>query len=117
MSENINFSAEQKRELGKEYLLNCNGDYERKKVGVKLLLEAHAEKDYEATYIVSRLMLDGVLVPRSEMQDNHALQLMQSAANSGFLQARAYLNAYCTARYNQSFNSQTFEEVPEGPYI
>lgn len=117
MSENISLSTEQKREIGKGLFLNSEGDPEKRKSGLRLLLEAHEEKDYEATYIISRLMLDGLIVDRSELQTEHALILMQSAANSGCVQARAYLNAYCTAHYKQQFNSQKFGNVSSGPLV
>ena len=55
------FSPEHAREVGKSYFFNNAGDSERKNYGLKLILQAHFLQDPEATYLVDRLLLDGVL--------------------------------------------------------
>lgn len=101
-----NYSAEQKRELGKAYFFDNNGDRVLKNKGIDLILEAYNEKDPEATYIVARLLLDGYLRTNIDNNDNkRALTLMCRSANSGFVQARAFLNAYCEDRYQKQISS------------
>ena len=98
---NVEHSVEYIREAGKSYLFNSKGDIEKRDYGLKLILQAHEKKDPEATYIVARLLLDGVLKTSAKDPIGHALTLMCSAANCGCIQARAYLNAYCEARYRE----------------
>lgn len=98
------FSPEQAREIGKSYFFNSDGDLEKKNYGLKLILKAHSMQDFEATYLVARLLLDGVLTISEGNTEEHALTLMCTAANNGCIQARAYLNAYCEERYKEDHN-------------
>ena len=103
------YSAEQKRELGKAYFFNQNEDNDKRQYGLKLILSAHADKDPEATYLVAKLMLDGVLKSSSGDQNEHALSLMCASANSGYIQARAFLNAYCNDKYCEKYDDTVLE--------
>lgn len=102
MEINPDYTPEEKREIGKAYFY---GDVSReeKNYGLKLIIEAHKEGDPEATYLVARLMLRGVLSIKSGNANEHALTLMCSAANKGCIQARAFLNSYCRLRYEEGY--------------
>jgi len=106
VDENIVYSAEQAREIGKVYLFNSDGDPQKKEFGLKLLFRAQRQKDPEATYIISRLLLDGIITASVENQTEYALTQMCASANSGCIQARAFLNVYCKRQYekNHMFN-------------
>jgi len=110
------FSPEQAREVGKSYFFNNAGDSEKKNYGLKLILQAHSMQDPEATYLVARLLLDGVLTISSSNLEEHALMLMCSAANKGCIQARAYLNAYCEERYKEE-RDELSERVSNGELV
>ncbi len=99
------YTTEQKREIGKAYFFNHDGDRDKRNTGLKLILEAHSENDHEATFIVSRLLLDGVLKSSAKNQQEYALTLMCSSANSGCIQARAFLNAFCEDRYHEKIKT------------
>ncbi len=105
------YTSEQKREIGKAYFFNHEGDREKRNEGLKLILEAHLENDSEATFIVSRLLLDGVLKSSAKDQQEYALSLMCSSANSGCIQARAFLNAFCDERYRKQIKTVFFDNV------
>ena len=94
------YSPEEKRELGKALFFSLDNDSQKRSDGLKLLIEAHNEKDSEASFIVARLILDGVLKSSAEDQTEYALGLICSAANSGCIGARSFLNGYCQRRYN-----------------
>lgn len=81
-----------------------------------MIIDAHSEKDPEATYIVARLLLDGVLKSSSSDQQEYALTLMCSSANSGCIQARAFLNAYCDERYQEEHDDIQVAE-PNGALV
>lgn len=95
------YTPEQKREIGKSFFFNSNSDFETKKKGLELIIEASKQRDAEAIYLVARLILDKVLKADTDDQEEHALSLMCSSANSGCIQARAFLNAYCENRYQE----------------
>lgn len=101
MDSNNTMTAEQKRELGKVYFYNRDADAEKKNLGLKLILEAHSMRDPEAMYIVALLILRGVLRAAVDNQDEHVLSLMMESANAGYIQARAFLNAFCEKRYRE----------------
>ena len=71
-------------------------------------------EDPEATYLVARLLLDGVLKTPVKNQEEHALMLMCLAANNGCIQARAYLNAYCEGRYQKEQGVSSAHVTSEG---
>ncbi len=102
MEADNSYSAEQKREIGKAYFLN--DEKEKRDYGLKMIIEAYQEKDPEATYIVAKLLLDGVLTVQAQDVREYALSLMCSSANSGYIQARAFLNAYCEERYHKQID-------------
>ena len=110
------FSTEQKREIGKAYFFNHDADNDKRNYGLKLIIDAQSEKDPEATYIVARLLLDGVLKSSSSDQQEYALTLMCSSANSGCIQARAFLNAYCEERYQDDHDDIQVAE-PNGALV
>lgn len=101
MSTEKTSSAEQKREIGKLFFYHNCRDREKRDCGLKLIMEAHSQGDAEATFIVARLILDGVLKPRTGDSEECALALFHRSANRGCIQARAYLNAYCEKRYHK----------------
>ena len=102
---NINslYTPEEIRESGKACFFSSEGDEEKRRYGIRLILNAYREGDAEAAYIVSRLVLDGVLGVREGDSEEQALTIMNRAANSGCPQARAYLNAYCCERYSEKY--------------
>lgn len=101
MNADNDFSTEMKREMGKAYFFNYGLDCEKRCYGLRLIIDACAEDDPEAAYIVARLILDGVLKSSASNQQERALTLMCLSANSGFVQARAFLNKYCEERYQE----------------
>ena len=113
---NDQLSPEQLRELGKSCFRNSNGDEEMRKNGLQLLLRAQAMKDVEATYLVAKLLLDGVICYNDKDPEEMALSLMCDAANSGSIQARAHLNAYCHWRYRQDFAARP-KSANQGPLV
>lgn len=114
MSENI--SAEILREIGKNCFFNCNGDTQKRSEGIQALIKAQSLGDPEATYIVARLILDRVLKSSANDQQEYALTLMCSSANSGCIQARAFLNAYCEERYQEEHDDIQVAE-PNGALV
>ncbi len=105
------------RETGKAHFFNSNGDHEKKNHGLQLIIEAHSKKDPEATYIVARLLIDGVLKVSASDSTEHALTLMCTAANNGCIQARAYLNAYCEERYQEEYDDLPINEQSGGVLV
>ncbi len=112
MEEKRVYSAAEKREVAKAILCRAGADVAERNRGLKMLLEAKAEKDPDAMFIVARLVLDGLLHVAGDPIE-HALSLMCSAANLGCIQARAYLNAYCEERYAVT-NGFSSEKLSEG---
>lgn len=110
-------SAEQKREIGKFHFFHHGGDLEKRDYGLKLILEAHNEGDAEAKFVLSRLILDGVLGTRTDSPEEHALRLMCDAAHRGCIQARAHLNAYCLSRYRDKMGKEPSQTLPSGPLV
>ena len=109
-------SPELLRETGKALFFHSNGDEEKREQGIKLLLKAHYRHDPEATYLVARLLLEGVLNVRGKDPTEMALELMCNAANSGCIQARGYLNAYCEERYRKEYAEEP-EQIPVGALV
>ncbi|MBE6756476.1 MAG: hypothetical protein E7555_08475 [Ruminococcaceae bacterium] len=114
MDTNVEYPAELKREIGKAYFFNSDGDKEKEKYGLKLINEACAANDPEAAYIMSRLILDGMIRTSAKDPVEQALSLMCAAANNGYIQARTYLNAYCEHRYAEEYDDLPVEKHPEG---
>lgn len=98
-------TAEEKREIGKVYFFHHEDDPDRRNTGLRFILEAHEEKDPEATYLVARFILDGIVRVFAKDQRDYALSLMCNSANAGCVQARGFLNAYCEDRYQERFES------------
>ena len=98
------------RETGKAYFFGKNSDAEKKSQGLKMILEAHKAKDPEATYLVARLLLDGVLKTTAENSVERALMLMCFAANEGCVQSRAFLNQYCRERYTEKHSAPKVQQ-------
>lgn len=114
MKANSGLSPELAREIGKAYFFNSDVDLDKKNCGLKLIVQAHFMQDPEATYLVARLLLDGVLSTSAGVQEEHALTLMCSLANNGCIQARAYLNAYCEARYKEDCDEFSMKDSNGG---
>jgi len=101
-------SAEMLREFGKAYFFSAENDSQRKNTGIQMLIKAQQMGDPEATFIISKLIFDGFLSARSKRNsEEFALSLMCYSANKGYLQARAFLNAYCDKRYSENFSEAT----------
>ena len=79
--QDINQSPEIFREVGKS-LLNST-DPTQRSAGVSNILKAYSGGDPEATYIVGELMLRGVLKPVAGDPEEHALNILCSAAQKG----------------------------------
>lgn len=109
MSEKL--SPDLQREIGKSYLFSDKSDKNEKEYGLKLLIEACEKRDPEATFIVAKLIIDNVIKPSVTDPIEYALALMIISANKGCIQARAYLNAYCTERYSNTFEKSKDERV------
>lgn len=111
------YSAEQKREIGKVYFFNSDIGSEERNYGLKLIMEAcFNDHDAEATYIAARLILNGMLKVPVEDQNEYGVSLMCASANSGYIQARTYLNAYCEKRYHEQINN-IFDNKHIGPLV
>ncbi|MBQ2963826.1 MAG: hypothetical protein IJE14_04110 [Clostridia bacterium] len=106
---NFEYTPEQAREVGKKLFFNSTSDSDDKASGLKLILKAHSMHDPEATYLVARFLLDGILKANVKNGEDYALTLMCSSANNGCIQARAFLNAYCEDRYQEEY-----DEHPSG---
>lgn len=115
MEDNINLTAEEKREIGKALFFGSNGDKDSRGRGLHLIIKAHLENDPEATYIVARLVLDGVIHASADDQQEYALKLMCDAANSGCIRARAFLNQYCEERYEEYVRAELPSVTRDGP--
>lgn len=102
------YSTEQKRELGKTYFFRHGQDPDKRQQGLRLLLEAVSERDAEACFLVGRLLLDGVLSHAEKNSTEAALELMCMSANSGYVQARLFLNNYCDTRYERVRGLRSF---------
>ncbi len=100
-----NKRADVLREIGKSYFFSDRASEEDKALGLKLILQAHEKKDPEASFIVARLLLDGVIRLSAGDSVERALAIMCACANRGCIQARAYLNAYCARRYAGRYGS------------
>lgn len=112
-----NYSPEMLREIGKDYFFNNNGDAERRSCGIRFILKAHSAKDPEATFIVARLIMDGVLRSSAKDQNEYALELICSSANHGCIQARAFLNAFCEERYREKIETFSKETDTVGALL
>lgn len=113
---NDNFTAEQKREIGKAYYFSTDSDAEKKEYGFKLIFDAFMEREPEATFIIARMLLDGVIHIKSDDETEYALTLMSMAADNGCIQARAYLNRYCEDRYKKEYNALV-TDAPDGVLV
>ncbi|MBR3837487.1 MAG: hypothetical protein IKJ74_04995 [Clostridia bacterium] len=100
MDENVKESIEMTRELGKSCFFNSDGDEEKRKLGLELLLEAVKKKDPEASFLIGRLILGGKLTTSDKDPADRAVSLVCFAANHGYMRARTFLNLYCEARYH-----------------
>lgn len=109
-------SVEMLREVGKAYFFKPESDAEKRNKGMQMLIQAQRQGDSEAEFIVSRLILDGILTIPKENFTEVALALMCQSANKGFVQARAFLNAYCEKRYAKEFNKISSSQQ-EGPLV
>ena len=114
MDTNKNISAEEKRELGKLYFFH---NPEQKDYGLKLIFEAYTEGDWEATFLVSRFILDGILRVSKGDAEEVALDLMYRAACHGCVQARAYLNDCCEKRYREKIGKVTSQSSRSGALV
>lgn len=88
------------RESGKNAFYNHGGDNELRNNGINMLIRAANLGDFESTFIVSKLMLEGVIKPKHGNPEEQSLILLQRIANDGYLPARIFLNNYCYERYN-----------------
>ena len=113
---NVRKTAEMLREIGKAYFFKSEENAERRNEGLQMLIKAQQQGDPEATYIVSRLIFDGILSVSKKDSQEFALVLMCDSANKGFVQARSFLNLYCDNRYKESFNELKFLHK-EGPLV
>ncbi|MCR4594924.1 MAG: hypothetical protein K5761_07690 [Clostridiales bacterium] len=108
----IGITAEELRETGKSMLIS--DDSKTRSEGIKQIVSAHNLGDAESTFIIAKLVLQGNLRPASKDPEKYALKLFCDAANSGCIQARAFLNSYCEKRYMETMES----EVPKpGPLV
>lgn len=102
-------TAEELREVGKHYLFDFPGDEQKKDEGIELIIEACKQGDPEAMYISLRFMLDGAIEINNDAENDvedieeTALSYMCLLADEGYIEARAFLNAYCNERYEHTF--------------
>ena len=111
------YSAEQKREIGKSYVFDKNADAEKKKYGMQLIFEAYKEKDPEATYHVAHFILRNWVILKEGDPFEHAMNLMRISANAGYIQARAFLNSFCATRYKSKMDAKFTDNKYSGPLV
>ncbi len=87
------------REEAKLRIFSINVSPSDKELGIKLLNRAVTLCDAEASFIMGRLILDGLVKVRNNNPTDLALELLCGSARRGNTQARAYLNRYCQMRY------------------
>lgn len=110
-------SPETAREMGKALFFNNENDPETRRKGLEFLIAAKSNNDPEAEFIVAKLILDGVLNTNSTDPVEHALSLMCHSANNGYIQARAYLNVYCSSRYVTEFGKSDDTNQKDGRLV
>lgn len=117
MDNDVFYTTEQKREIGKRLFLSENSSDEDRSCGIRLIVEAHKENDPEATFIVARLILAGHLKAVSEDSTEVALNNLCFAANNGCVQARAFLNNYCELQYRKKCEELSINKNVTGPLV
>ncbi|MBR7166103.1 MAG: hypothetical protein IKD18_07475 [Clostridia bacterium] len=115
MDEKKKASVELTRETGKSLYFDCDGDEEKRKLGLDLLLEAVKMNDPEACFLIGRLILGGKLTTKSKDPADYAISLICYAANHGYMRARTFLNVYCDIRYRTEFEKKFLPR--EGPLV
>lgn len=113
----IELTPEMKRQMGKSFYFNNNSSERTKEAGLALLEEAKNQGDPEASYIIGTLYLDRAQKRGDEKCEDYALSLICYAANSGFIQARTFLNSYCEDRYNSSVAQKANFMTEPGPLV
>ena len=117
MEENVIYTPEQKRELGKRLLRSESSSDEDRSYGVRLIIEAHKEDDPEASFIIGRMLLDGYLKVTEGDRTEVALNNLCFAANNGCIQARALLNNYCDFQYRRKCEELSVNKNITGPLV
>ena len=104
-----------KREYAVQCILSPEKDPEKIREGMKLLAEACREKDPEATFLFGKLMLDGLIKPKSGEPAEEARKLLFSAQQFGSLQARVLLAELCEEEYKSRFAKPAEEREEPHP--
>lgn len=105
------------RELGKSLYFREEVYPKSKQDGLSLLLWASRHGDPEAKYYIGLFLLSGVLKSvRADSKEAGLAELCQSA-NSGFLQARRFLNQYCLKEYTKTVSDGIPVSSTAGPLV
>ena len=105
MEERINYTAEQKREVGKQLYYNDDSTCAQRQYGLNLIMQAYMENDPEAIYIVACLVLREIVEARNGGVTETAMAMIARSASFGYPEARKVLNAYCEDKYRERFSS------------
>ncbi len=113
-----NFSvAEYYREKGKTLYFGKDNTEPMRLEGLSHIIRAQMLGDAEATYLVAKLLLDGVIRSLKYDNEKYALRLMYTAHHRGYVQARAFLNYYCEKLYYEKFRNRYSGKDITGPLI
>ncbi len=98
-------SPESLREIGKMLCFGEESTPESRKEGLRCINIASNRNDGEAQYLMGRFFLDGVIKSTIGDSVRIGMNYLYDAAKNGFSSARAYLNAYCKQRYNDTIGT------------
>ena len=104
--------SESQREQAKRLMFSEGKTVEASHMGLQLLLQACDSGDPEAMYIIGKMLLDGLLIPKGGNRIEQAVNLLCRAARRGDPSARTLLLRFRQERYLQTRWS---DHLVEGP--
>lgn len=113
---NYTHNGEMLRELGKRYFFKEDSTPFEKSRGISLIIDASKMGDAEAIYYVADFVLKGILSVKEGDPTEKAVGLMCNAANLGCIKARAFLNDYCSKRYDE-YKKGIVKPITKGPLV
>ena len=105
------------RELGRSLYLQEEIYPESKQDGLSLLIWASRHGDPEAKYYIGLLLLSGTLKSVGADSKEAGLDTLCQSANSGFIQARRFLNQYCLTQYTKTVSDGISVSSTPGPLV
>lgn len=105
-------SIELNREAGKSLVFSADAAPEEKAHGFSLLLSSCNRRDPESQYIIGKMLLDKTIELKTGDSVSKAIDLLNSASNSGYYPARTLLSEYCRKRYQLGFHSEAAQAQP-----